>query len=404
MHLLKNIFKLLLKTNFIPKIIAYTLLLLAFWLFSSLMLIFFLTFIFAYLFLSFAKFLKWHIDYFGDKIFYYKNINIHLKKFLSINMIVTFLYLWFLSFFFYTIVDLPVKLNQELSEIMRQVPLLSEPISQINSKLLEIRNIGTELWKNINEIITKQDIELLGQAFQTVKNFWIIFLKVMLALVLSFVFIIDRERLKIYLKTIETSHFGFLYTEYKTILDKIVKSFWAAFKAQSFIAGTNAILTTIWLMIIWFFNIWAPFPFIYTLALIVFICWFIPFIGLYISSIPILLIAFSMDGGWFGIIFQIIGLLVIINIIEAVYLNPKIVSSLIHMPISLTFVILIISEHFLWFAGLIIGIWVFYFMVDLLKDFNRVIDVSKKILSQKDQLEQETKDQIKKSVRVSRKI
>jgi len=43
-------------------------------------------------------------------------------------------------------------------------------------------------------------------------------------------------------------------------------------------------------------------------------------------------------------------------------------------------------------------------MVDLLKDFNRVIDVSKKILSQKDQLEQETKDQIKKSVRVSRKI
>jgi len=43
-----------------------------------------------------------------------------------------------------------------------------------------------------------------------------------------------------------------------------------------------------------------------------------------------------------------------IHAVEAYYLNPKIVSSYIKLPLSLTFLVLILSEHFMGFAGLVI--------------------------------------------------
>jgi predicted PurR-regulated permease PerM len=46
------------------------------------------------------------------------------------------------------------------------------------------------------------------------------------------------------------------------------------------------------------------------------------------------------------IIVAILLLIAIVHIIEAYYLNPKIVSSFLELPVSLTFIILIVSEHF----------------------------------------------------------
>jgi len=46
------------------------------------------------------------------------------------------------------------------------------------------------------------------------------------------------------------------------------------------------------------------------------------------------------------VLVTIVMLIIIIHMIEAYYLNPKIVSSFLEVPVSLTFIILIISEHF----------------------------------------------------------
>jgi predicted PurR-regulated permease PerM len=91
-------------------------------------------------------------------------------------------------------------------------------------------------------------------------------------------------------------------------------------------------------------NNYSNFPFIYTLAIIVFICSFIPVMGTFISSIPILIIGYTTFQH-IGIIFEIIFLIAFIHAVEAYYLNPKIVSSFIQLPISLTFLVLILSEH-----------------------------------------------------------
>jgi predicted PurR-regulated permease PerM len=46
-------------------------------------------------------------------------------------------------------------------------------------------------------------------------------------------------------------------------------------------------------------------------------------------------------------VIEIVFLITLIHAIEAYYLNPKIVSSFVRIPVSLTFLILIVSEHFM---------------------------------------------------------
>lgn len=403
MNLVRKILRLVLNKYFAQKIIAYTLLLWVFYFLQNFLLIFFLTFIFAYLFFSFWTFIKTKLDSFFAKFISHKKYRQFLIKITPLNLIILFLYVFFTGFFIYTLIDLPPKLTRELTDIHTQIPALAEPIKLVNTKLIELKNINTELGKSFSEIFNKQDIDIILQIYEKAKDFWFIFLKVIISLVLSYIFIIDRNKLKDYLKTIQKSNFWFFYDEYKIIFEKIVKTFWAAFKAQSFIALANSILTTIWLLIIGWANLWQTYPFIYTLALIVFICWFIPFVGLFISSIPVFIIGYTMVW-WVSVVVQIIVLLIIINLIETYYLNPKIVSSMIHLPISLTFVVLLVSEHYLWFAWLIIWIWIFYLSIELLKDTDKIITKSKIALSDMNTIEQETKNHIKKWIRVSRKV
>lgn len=402
MNTLKKVWRLLFNKIFLQKIIAYTLLILAFYLLQDFLVVLFLTFIFAYLFLTLWKFLKLKFDFFLQKILKNKKIIKFFKRFFSLNIIIIFLYLAFVWILFFSLSDLLPKIIRELKELPQFIPALSEPILMITSKLEEIKNINSQIWWSINEVFSKQDIDILLWLFKKLKTFWAIFLKVILSLVLSYIFIIDRDKLSLYLNWVRDSNFWFLYYEYKIIVQKIVKTFGLVFKAQSIIAFTNAILTTVWLIIIWWIH-YGNFPFVYTLAIVVFICWFIPILWTFISSFPILIIGYTTFWTW-TVIVEIVSLIAFIHALEAYYLNPKIVSSFINIPISLTFLILILSEHFMWFAGLIIWISSFYLIMDLFRDADEIITKLKKALLQINDLEENTRKSIKKDVRVSRKV
>lgn len=398
----KKIWKLLWNKYFIQKLIAYLLLIGIFYSLQHFLLVLFLTFIFSYLFLTFWSFLKEKFDIFIDKILRNINTREFFKRFFSLNIIIIFLYLIFIGAIFFALSDLLPQLTRELRELPKYIPALREPIMIVTSKLEEIKNINSQIWWSISEIFSKQDIDIILQVFEKIKAFWAIFLKVIIALILSYIFIIDRDKLAEYLKWIQKSNFWFLYHEYKVIIEKIVRTFGLVFKAQSMIALTNAILTTIWIFIIGLIH-GSVFPFIYTLAIVVFICWFIPVLGTFISSFPILLIWYSTYW-WLPIIFEIIFLISFVHAVEAYYLNPKIVSSYIKLPLSLTFLVLILSEHFMWFAGLVIWISSFYLVLELLRDADKIITKSRVALWDMNDVENETKKSLKKDIRVSRKI
>jgi predicted PurR-regulated permease PerM len=238
--------------------------------------------------------------------------------------------------------------------------------------LQDLIAFNTELWWSITEVVNTQDVKIFFDIFQKLKSAWIIFLKIILSLILSYVFIVDSEKLKKYFFWIKHSNFSFFYHEYSDFFRRIVKSFWVIFKAQALIALTNTILTAIWLTLIWFiYNYWSVFPYFITLIIIVFICWFIPVLWTFLSSLPILFIWYNM--WWFTVILAALLLITIIHLIETYYLNPKIVSSFLNLPVSLTFVILIISEHFFWIAWLLIWVSMFYFFEWLFKDADKWI-------------------------------
>lgn len=402
MNTFKKIYKLLLNKVLLQKILAYILLILIVFLLKDFTLVLFLTFLFSYLFFNFWNFLKNKFDEFIAKILRNKNQVKFFKKFVSLYVIIIFLYLIFVWTVFFALFDLLPKLTHELKELPKLVPALKEPILMITSKLEEIKNINSEIWWSINEIFSKQNIDIALQVLDKIKTFWTIFVKIIISLILSYIFIVDRDELEKYLKQIKNSNFWFLYDEYKNIFWKITKTFWLVFKAQSMIALVNWVLTTVWLLIVWLI-FWQTFPFLYTIAIIVFICWFIPVLGTFISSIPILLIWYTTYQD-ISIVFAIVSLIAFVHAVEAYYLNPKIVASYTKLPLSLTFLILILSEHFIWFAWLVIWISSFYLLLEILKDTDLIISKSRDKLKNIEMLEENTKNSLKKDIRLSRKI
>lgn len=154
------------------------------------------------------------------------------------------------------------------------------------------------------------------------------------------------------------------------------------FKAQSIIALVNAILTTIGLIVISFIHGGEAFPFIFTLSLIVFIAGFIPVFGTFLSGVPILIIGYGYGTGGdeLAVVFSCILMIAIVHIVEAYYLNPKIVSSYVHFPVFITFVILLVSEHLFGLIGLLIGVPLFSIILGLIQDLDKYVDtVEKKI-------------------------
>jgi predicted PurR-regulated permease PerM len=81
----------------------------------------------------------------------------------------------------------------------------------------------------------------------------------------------------------------------------------------------------------------------------VFIFGFIPVFGTFLSGVPILIIGYGYGSNPHDsliIVGAILAMIAIVHAVEAYYLNPKIVSSYVHFPVFITFVILLVSEHF----------------------------------------------------------
>lgn len=397
----KKLLQLFFSRAFLQKFIAYFLLILFFYVFADFLGIFFLTFIFSYLFFALWNFLKEKYDLMLDRLCAVESRRKFLKTFLNLNIIIILEYLIFVSVLFFAIYDIVPRLTKELSEIPRHIPILADQISSITSKLNEIRTFNTEIGGNIEQMFSSQNYAIAIQIYENLKKAGWILLQLILALILSYVFISDRKKLWHYLEWIKKSNFRFLYDEYYIILEKISRSFGLVFKAQAMIATVNALLTTVWLILIWFF---FPhhFPYILTLWIFVFLLSFIPVLGTFISSIPLIIIAYTMVW-WVNAVIAVILLVAIVHAIEAYYLNPKIVSSFIEVPVSLTFIILLVSEHFMWFAGLLIWISIFYLGIELLTDIDKIISKTRIKMNIENWIKDDTKEHIESEIRVSRK-
>ena len=182
-------------------------------------------------------------------------------------------------------------------------------------------------------------------------------LQVLLAILLSLFFLLEKTRLVTFTKKFQDSKLGAFYNEIGFFGEKFARSFGKVLEAQFIIAIVNTILSVIALS-------FMGFPQLFGLAIMIFFLGLIPVAGVIISLIPLSLIAYSI-GGLIQVVYVLI-MVTVIHGVEAYILNPKLMSSKTDLPIFYTFIVLIFSEHFFGVWGLIIGIPIFVFLLDVL--------------------------------------
>ena len=178
-----------------------------------------------------------------------------------------------------------------------------------------------------------------------------------MALLLSLVFVLEKDSVLRFVYKFKHSKVSVAYNYLSYFGNNFLNSFGKVIRAQIMIAIANTILSVIGLTIM-------GFPALFALAFMIFILSLVPVVGVWFSLIPLCLIAFKI-GGLIKVVFVLI-MIFIIHIVESYGLNPKFMSDTTHLPIFFTFATLIISEHFMGTWGLLLGIPMVIFVLDLI--------------------------------------
>ncbi|WP_410513150.1 AI-2E family transporter [Paenibacillus sp. BR2-3] len=179
-----------------------------------------------------------------------------------------------------------------------------------------------------------------------------------LAIVLSFVFILEKNRIVAFTSRLRESKISWFYVELEYFGQKFISSFGKVIEAQILIALFNTLFTVVGLWIL-------DFPYLFALSIMIFLLSLIPVVGFVISLIPLCIIGYNI-GGLIMIIY-VLAMIAVLHVIEGYFLNPKLMSSKMNLPMFYTFIVLLFSEHYLGVWGLILGIPIFVFFLDILE-------------------------------------
>ncbi|WPC39219.1 AI-2E family transporter [Clostridium sp. JS66] len=180
---------------------------------------------------------------------------------------------------------------------------------------------------------------------------------VFLAIMLSLFFMLEKKKIITFLEKFKTSKVSVMFKYFSFFGNNFLNSFGKVIQAQIVIAFANTIISVIMLSIL-------RFPQLISLGFMIFILSLVPVAGVIISLIPLSLIAFKI-GGFTKVLYVLI-MVAVVHSLESYVLNPKLMSAKIELPIFFTFIILIASEHFMGVWGLLIGIPLVMFILDLL--------------------------------------
>ncbi|MEN1938009.1 AI-2E family transporter [Paenibacillus sp. 102] len=281
-----------------------------------------------------------------------KFISRKFNHFMPINrkIIIAFLYVMLVGGISITLFKYLPVLTVQISQLIYQfnVFLKNPPDNDIIKASINAIN-HMELSKYVG-----QGVDILYKSIANVGKFGLQFL---LSLILSLFFLLEKARIVAFTAKFKESRLAIFYNEIEYFGKKFARSFGKVIEAQFLIAIVNCILSVIALWIL-------GFPQLLGLALMIFLLGLIPVAGVIISLVPLCMIAYNI--GSITYVVYILIIVAVIHALESYVLNPKFMSQKTNLPIFYTFMVLIFSEHFLGVWGLIIGIPVFMFLLDVL--------------------------------------
>jgi predicted PurR-regulated permease PerM len=201
--------------------------------------------------------------------------------------------------------------------------------------------------------------KVLKMLIHLIKLGWEFLLALFLAIILSFMLVMDWRRIGRSMRALESSRIRTFYIGVAPHLRAFADVLGKALRAQAIIAATNTVLTAAGL---WFFDV----PNIALLSTIVFVFGFIPILGTILSSIPIVL--FGLQAGGVALALKLILLIAGIHALEAYILNPRITGGVLHVHPLLVLVLLLLGERFGGVWGMVVGVPVGYYILSVLTE------------------------------------
>ena len=180
----------------------------------------------------------------------------------------------------------------------------------------------------------------------------------LISILFSFIIVLQLPSLQTGFSRLENSRISRFYEEIVPDMIGFGKSIGRAFQAQALIAVCNTFLTFLGLI---FFQVPSPL----FLSLIVFVCSFIPVLGLFLSSLPICIL--GLQAGGFFLVLKLFLFIIGIHLVESYLLNPKIMGAVMKIHFLAVLVILLVAGKLFGFWGLLLGIPTFQYV------FNEII-------------------------------
>lgn len=170
----------------------------------------------------------------------------------------------------------------------------------------------------------------------------------LLALLFGFLIVLDLPHLAASVRDLENTRLRFIYVEVADNIYQFGKVLGHAMQAQFYIACVNTVLTAIGLHVLGMGEHMA------FLSVLVFLFSFVPVAGVFISSIPICLIALNMGG--LNLMLLSIALITLIHLVEGYALNPLIYGARLRVNPVIVLIILTVGGKLFGIWGLILGL------------------------------------------------
>jgi len=281
-----------------------------------------------------------------------------IYRLLKINrkVIIILLYLVIISLLFLLVYIYVPKIIQQTTDIVKSA---TDFISNYDITTKTNNAVLDYLYGYFQKIDLQNYLKNNGvELIDIIGNISNVSINVIMALVLSMFFLLQKEKIMDFFRKFKHSKIYWLYDELQYFGVKFTNSFGKVIQAQILISLINSVLSVIFLSLLGFPNTIGLFIMIFVLGMI-------PVAGVIVSILPLSIIAYSI-GGINYVLYMII-MIVILHVLESYILNPNIMSHHTKLPVFITFLVLILSQHFLGTWGLIVGIPITMFFLDVLE-------------------------------------
>jgi predicted PurR-regulated permease PerM len=206
----------------------------------------------------------------------------------------------------------------------------------------------TAIVARIETALTTTSKRVTGEVTAFANTALVFAFQFVLSMILSFVLIWDMPRTKERLKRLgEEGRTSEIYHEITPSVLAFGTMLGRAFEAQTVVAVVNALLSVIVFLLL-------GLPSIALLAMIVFVCSYIPILGMILSTLPAAFLALKVGG--VPHVLWLVAAIMIIHAVEAYLLNPLIYGRHLRLHPVAVLLILVIAEHLFGVWGLLLGV------------------------------------------------